>query len=109
MQLLDTVEMMNSKDFKERFRAEYFQLVNRIDGLSKMLDGYRHGTLTFSPKCSLKLLDGQLNSMIMYRTHLEERAKIEEVSLEEIVTIKDQNPGVDIVDKKDISKLGDDK
>ena len=85
MKLSDTVEMMNSKDFKERFRAEYFQLTNRIDGLSKMLDGYRAGTLTFTPKCSIKLLDGQMRSMIMYKTHLEERAKIEEVSLEEVV------------------------
>jgi hypothetical protein len=89
MKLSETVELMNSKDFKERFRAEYFQLINRIDGLGAMLDKYRKGNLTFTPKCSIKLLDGQLNSMIMYRTHLEERAKLEEVSLEEVVEIID--------------------
>ena len=84
MKLSDTVEMMNSNDFKERFRAEYFQLSNRIIGLSNMLDKYRKGTLNFTPKCSIKLLGGQLSSMIIYKTHLEERAKIEDISLEEV-------------------------
>lgn len=85
MKLSDTTEMMGSQDFKERFRAEYFQLQNRIDGLSNMLVKYRKGTLTFTPKCTIKLLDGQLNTMIIYRTHLEERAKIEEINLEELI------------------------
>ena len=85
MKLSDTVEMMNSADYQERFRAEYFQLVNRIDGLSKMLDKYRAGTLKFDPKCTLKLLDGQFNAMKMYATHLKEIAKIEDISLEETV------------------------
>ena len=85
MNLSDTVTMMNSTDYKERFRGEYFQLSNRVEGLSKMLDGYRKGTLTFTPKCTMKLLDAQLNSMIIYKTHLEERAKIESISLEEVI------------------------
>lgn len=85
MKLSDTVTMMNSSDFKERFRAEYFQLKNRIEGLDKMLDGYRKDTLNFTPKCTLKMLDGQFNAMKMYKTHLEERAKIECISLEEVV------------------------
>ena len=85
MKLLDTVEMMNSEDFKEKFRAEYFQLINRIDDLGAMLIKYRKGTLESEPKCSLKLLDGQFSSMKMYATHLVERAKIEGISLEEII------------------------
>lgn len=91
MQLAETVEMMNSKDFKERFRAEYFQLDNRIHGLSAMLKNYRNGTLKFAPKCSIKLLDGQLRSMIMYKTHLEERAIIEGIDLEEPNTLNIDN------------------
>jgi hypothetical protein len=95
MKLSDTVDMMNSTDFKERFRAEYFQLSNRVDGLSSMLEKYRKGTLTFTPKCSLKLLDNQLNSMIIYKTHLKERANIEGISLDETVTPipSSTNPG----------------
>ena len=91
MKLQDTIKLMNSTDFKDRFRAEYFQLTNRIDGLDTMLDGYRKGTLKFEPKCSIKLLDGQMRSMLMYKTHLEERAKIEDISLDEMVTV----PGKD--------------
>ena len=89
MKLTDTIEMMNSVDFKERFRAEYFQLTNRIDGLNNMLNDYRAGTLKFTPKCSIKLLDGQMRSMIMYKTHLEERAKIEGISLEETLQVSE--------------------
>jgi hypothetical protein len=87
MKLSDTIDMMNSKDFKERFRAEYFQLVNRIDGLGAMLIKYRKGTLNFEPKCTLKLLDAQFNAMKTYATHLKERAKLEGISLDEQVQV----------------------
>ena len=30
MKLIETAEMIGSEDYKERFRAEYFQLSNRI-------------------------------------------------------------------------------
>lgn len=43
MKLLDTVEMMNSSDFKERFRAEYYQLKIRKEGLANMLKKYKNG------------------------------------------------------------------
>lgn len=98
MKLQDTIKMMNSDDFKERFRAEYFQLQNRIEGLDKMLVDYRAGTLKFEPKCTIKMLDGQMRVMIMYRTHLEERAKIEGISLEEAIPD---------VKNTDLSKSGD--
>ena len=88
MELKDTVKMMKDPDFKERFRAEYFQLDNRIKGLSGMLEKYRANKLDFEPKCSIKILDGQMSAMINYRTHLEQRAKIEGVDLEEPVIIE---------------------
>ena len=37
MKLQDTIELMNSSDFKDRFKAEYYQLKIRLDGLKKML------------------------------------------------------------------------
>jgi hypothetical protein len=83
MNLNETWEMMVSSDYKERFKAEYFQLDNRIQGLSSMLEKYKAGTLPFKPKCTQKLLQGQLTSMQMYRTHLKERAKIEDIDLSE--------------------------
>lgn len=50
--LQDTISLMNSGDFKERFQAEYFQLKIRYTGLKAMLEKYKAGTLAFQPKCS---------------------------------------------------------
>ena len=77
MKLIETVEMMNSTDYKERFRAEYFQLKIRIEGLDAMLKKYKEGTLPFEPSCSYDLLNNQLIAMMEYRNRLTERAEIE--------------------------------
>ena len=37
MELKDTIELMNSNDYKERFKAEYLQAKIRYDKLEKML------------------------------------------------------------------------
>ena len=81
MELKDTVEMMESADYKERFKAEYLQLEIRVNGLRNMLKKYKEGTLTFKPSCSYDLLNGQLKAMELYATYLEERADIEGVNL----------------------------
>jgi hypothetical protein len=81
MKLNDTVEMMNSADYKERFRAEYFQLKIRMNGLDAMLCRYAAGTLTFTPSCSFDLLNGQYKAMELYMTYLTERAEIENINL----------------------------
>ena len=79
--LSETVEMMNSADYKERFKAEYLQLNIRMKGLSNMLKKYKEGTLNFKPSCSYDLLNGQLKAMDMYASYLEERAEIEGIIL----------------------------
>ena len=81
MKLKDTVEMMESTDYKDRFRAEYLQLEIRVNGLRNMLKKYKNGTLTFKPSCSYDLLNGQLKAMELYATYLDERAEIEEIEL----------------------------
>ena len=81
MELKDTVQMMESVDYKERFKAEYLQLKIRIDGLRNMLKKYKAGTLPFTPSCSYDLLNGQLKAMELYATYLEERAEIEGIDL----------------------------
>lgn len=82
-QLKDTIELMQSEDFKERFKAEYLQLKIRIEGLSDTLKKYKKGTLTFSPKCSYEILYEQLVHMNNYLNILKERAKIEGIELGE--------------------------
>lgn len=81
VKLNETVEMMNSEDFKERFKAEYYQLKIRMEGLSDMLFKYKNAELSFTPKCSYDLLNGQFKSMDMYASFLEERALIEGIEL----------------------------
>ena len=81
MDLIETSEMMCSEDYRERFRAEWLQVKIRIDGLEKMLQGYKHNTLKFVPSCSYQLLNSQLSAMKTYAGILEERARIEHINL----------------------------
>ena len=83
MELKDTIPMMNSADFKERFKAEYYQLVIRKEKLEAMLEKYKAGTLPFTPNCSYELLYEQVVYMKQLQRILEERARIESVDLKE--------------------------
>jgi len=82
MKLNETVKMMDSTEYKERFRAEYFQLKIRMTGLGSMLKKYKAETLPFKPSCSYDLLNGQFKAMDLYASYLEERAKIENIDLD---------------------------
>lgn len=46
--LKETTEMMVSPDYKERFKAEYYQLMLRFRGLQSMLFKWDNGTLVLS-------------------------------------------------------------
>ena len=81
MELERLIELMKSEDYKDRFRAEYYQLEDRIDKLANMLEKYKAGTLNFTPSCSYDLLNGQLKSMLLYLEYLLERAEIEGIEL----------------------------
>ena len=82
MELKDTIAMMESEDFKERFRAEYFQAKIRYDKLHKLIIQLEAGTAPFEPKCSLELFKKQASFMGQYLYCLEVRAEIEGVNLE---------------------------
>lgn len=81
MELKDTIEMMNSEDYKERFKAEYFQAKIRYDKLDKMTVKYEAGTLNFTPSCSLEILKEQKKYMGNYIRMLRIRAEIEKIEL----------------------------
>ena len=82
MNLYETAEMMNSSDYKERFKAEYLQLKIRMNGLGAMLKKYKEGALTFTPSCSYDLLNAQFKAMDLYASFLEDRAKVEDIDLD---------------------------
>ena len=82
MKLEETISMMLSEKYKDRFCAEYWQLEARIESLSSMLQKWEDGELNFSPSCSKELLENQLCYMSKYLDILKERAKIEHINLE---------------------------
>ena len=81
MTLKETIEMMTSDDYKERFKAEYYQLKIRYDALHKMLVKYHAKTLDFTPTCSIALLTEQKRYMGEYLRCLEIRAELENIEL----------------------------
>lgn len=82
MKLAETVEMMNSTDYKERFKAEYNQLVIRYKGLKTMLDKWDNGTLQFEPTCPRSTYNMQIKAMADYLAVLEARAVMENIVLD---------------------------
>ena len=81
MELKDTIEMMQSADYKERFKAEYYQTKIRYTKLHKMLVRADAHTLDFEPSCPLDLLREQAANMGRYLYNLEVRAEIEGIIL----------------------------
>lgn len=81
MELKDTIEMMQSEDYKERFRAEYEQLRIRFDKLNATLNKWDAGTLTFTPTCPRSTYNIQIRAMADYLAALEARAVMEGVEL----------------------------
>jgi len=81
MELKDTIKLMNSQDYQDRYKGEYYQLKIRYEKLVAMLEKYKTGTLHFTPTCSYKLLFEQAIYMKRYLGVLEQRAKIENVDL----------------------------
>lgn len=82
MELKDTIELMNSDDYKDRFKAEYLQTKIRYDKLHKMLIKKEAGTLEFTPKCPVSTLMLQARHMGEYLKSLEVRAEIEGIVLD---------------------------
>ena len=80
-QLIETVIGMKSGDYKERFKAEYTQLKIRCLSTIMEIAKLKNNELPFKPKCSLELLEKQLDAMNKYLGTLEERAFIEEIEL----------------------------
>ena len=81
MELKDTVVLMNSPHYKDRFRSEYHQLKIREEKLKAMVAKWDNGGIEFTPTCPREMYDEQLASMKAYREVLEKRAVLEDVAL----------------------------
>lgn len=93
MELKDTIEMMNSPDYRERFVAEYQQTKIRYEKLKAFNNKIEAAQMTkcypFAPKqveepthdCPIELLREQQSAMGNYLHTLEIRAVIEGINL----------------------------
>ena len=80
-ELKNTIEMMNSVDYKERFKGEYYQVVIRYQKLKAMLEKWDRGELNFTPTCPRSTYNMQISAMTDYIAVLEARAVMEGIAL----------------------------
>lgn len=83
MELNDTVDMMLSKDYKDRFKAEFHQLDIRCNKLRSMLKRWDSGELDFVPAAKRDIFGKQYEAMREYRNALAMRAHQEGIELNE--------------------------
>ena len=85
MELKETVELMNSEDYKERFVAEYRQVKIRYEKLKNFCNKIEVETMLGKEltkhDCPLELLREQQKYMGLYLSVLEKRALIENIVL----------------------------
>jgi len=81
MTLEQTIELMTSDNYVDRFLAEYWQTKIRYDRLHKMCVQYEAGTLGFEPTCTLDILSRQASHMGRYLKLMEIRAEQEGIKL----------------------------
>lgn len=79
MLLIDTAPLMVSDDYKERFKAEYYQTKIRHDRLEEMVNNW--DDLDFVPTCEKSVYVNQIKAMELYLDILLFRAGKEDVKL----------------------------
>lgn len=87
-ELKDTIELMNSENYKERFIAEYWQTKIRYKKLKAFNNKIEAALLNCTAEpahdCPLHLLQEQQAAMGKYLHMLELRAVIEKIDLNDI-------------------------
>lgn len=82
LDLKDTIADMLSEDYRERFRAEYKQVVIRLSKLKAIITKYHNYELDFNINCPISVLERQLYIMEQYEAILRERASHEGINLD---------------------------
>ena len=84
MTLHETIGLMTSPEYKERFKAEYIQLLIRYRRLDTMINELDNNTLNFTPTCPRQVLSKQRVIIRAYLKTLQVRALIEDIDLPEV-------------------------
>lgn len=81
MELADTIKLMNSDNYKDRFKAEYYQLQIRTDKLINIFNAYEEGILDFELATPYHILREQYLDMYKYLQVLKQRAEMEGIEI----------------------------
>ena len=81
IELKDTVDMMLSEDYKERFKAEFYQLHIRYGKLNYMLYQWDNDKLVSPPPCPREFYGKMHDAMRAYLDVLLKMAEIEGIEL----------------------------
>lgn len=84
-ELKDTIELMTSSDWKDRFIAEYLQLKIRYEKLHKMIIKRDLGKCDFNTPVSLVSWKTQNYHMGLYLNELEKQAVMHGIELPNVV------------------------
>lgn len=81
MELKDTIELMTSADWKDRFKAEYYQTKIRYEKLHKMIIKRQAGKLDFETPITMESWKKQAQHMGLYLYELEIQAELHGIEL----------------------------
>lgn len=81
MELKDTIELMTSADWKDRFVAEYLQTKIRYEKLHKLIVRREAGKCEFNTPISLESWKAQASHMGQYLYELEKQAALHGIEL----------------------------
>lgn len=84
MELKDTIGLMTSPDWKDRFVAEYLQTKLRYEKLHKMIVKREAGKIEFDTPIPLESWKAQAHHMGLYLYELEKQAEIHGIQLPDI-------------------------
>ena len=81
VKLEDSIALMQSEDYRDRFKAEYYQVFIRFVKLKAMLEKWDKDELDFEPTCPYSTYEMQIKAMRDYIAVLEARAVMENIDL----------------------------
>jgi hypothetical protein len=81
MELKDTIDLMTSQDWKDRFLAEYLQVKIRYEKLHRLIVRREVGMIDFDTPIPLESWKEQAKHMGMYLYELEKQAVLHGVEL----------------------------
>lgn len=82
--LYDTIPLMNSSNYQDRFVAEYYQTYIRCERLRSLLLKHNVAKADVKLRSSISLLEDQLYCMNEYLDCLKKRAMLEGIDLGEL-------------------------